>query len=97
MVDVPTNAEFAAGGEERIIIPTVYRDNYLSGLRALSRTGNAQPLIRVLGFTQAYTQAIDWSDLDGARRILEQTNAFSDGENVRLVMPAAARPAQRRP
>lgn len=94
---IMTNAEFIAGGEERIIIPTVYRDNYLSALRALSRTRNAQPVIRVLDFAQAYAKAIDWSGLEGARRMLEQTNAFSEGDDVRLVMPAAAAPLQQSP
>ena len=38
------NAELAAAGEERIIVPTVYRANYLSALKALSQTGRPEPL-----------------------------------------------------
>ena len=87
------NAELSAVGEQRIVIPIVYRDNYLQGLRALSRNGNPQPLIRVLDFAQAYTAAIDWSDLRIAERMLEQTNAFLTPEaaeelGVRLELPA---------
>lgn len=87
------NAALTATGEQRIVIPLSYRDNYLQGLRALSRNGNPQPLIRVLEFAQAYAAAIDWSDLRTAEAMLEQTNAFVEPEvaeerNVRLELPA---------
>jgi hypothetical protein len=87
------NAELSAVGEQRIVIPIVYRDNYLQGLRALSRNANPQPLIRVLDFAQEYAAAIDWSDLRTAERMLEQTNAFAtpdiaEERGVRLRMPA---------
>lgn len=87
------NAELSAAGEQRIVIPIVYRDNYLQGLRALSRNGNPQPLVRVLDFAQAYAAAIDWSDLRTAERMLERTNAFvtpedAEERNVRLELPA---------
>jgi len=87
------NAELSAVGEQRILIPIVYRDNYLQGLRALSRNGNPQPLVRVLDFAQAYAAAIDWSDLRTAERTLEQTNAFltpetAEERGVRLELPA---------
>lgn len=86
------NAELSAVGEQRIVIPIVYRDNYLQGLRALSRNANPQPLIRVLDFAQAYAAAIDWSDLEAAERMLEQTNAFltpeaAEERGVRLRLP----------
>ncbi len=87
------NAELSAVGEQRIMIPIVYRDNYLQGLRALSRNGNPRPLVRVLDFAQAYAAAIDWSDLRTAERALEQTNAFltpetAEERGVRLELPA---------
>jgi hypothetical protein len=87
------NAELSAVGEQRIVIPIVYRDNYLQGLRALSRNGNPQPLIRVLDFAQAYAAAIEWSDLRAAERTLEQTNALLEPEvaeerGLRLELPA---------
>jgi len=86
------NAELSAAGEQRIVIPIVYRDNYLQGLRALSRNGNPQPLVRVLDFAQAYAAAIDWSDLPTAERTLEQTNALlepevADERGLRLELP----------
>lgn len=82
------NAELLAAGEERIIIPTAYRTDYLGALKALSHNSHATPLIRMLDYAQRYTQSIDWSDLDRARTMLEQTGAFAEGENAKLRMPA---------
>lgn len=86
------NAELVAGGEQRIIIPTVFRNDYLTSLKALSQNGNAAPLIRVLDFAQKYTGSIRWDDFDTARAELQQTNAFRDSteaedQGARLVLP----------
>jgi hypothetical protein len=72
------NAELVSGGEERIVIPTVYRANYLSSLKALSQTGRPEPLIRMLDYAQKWTAAIDWRSVEGTRRELEACNAFLD-------------------
>ena len=84
---VMMNAELVAGGEERIIIPTAYRTDYLGALKAISHNRHTRPLIRTLDYAQAYTHAIMWRDLDGARRVLEETGAFAEGEDARLRMP----------
>ena len=70
------NAELAAGGEERIVIPTVYRDDYLTAVRALSVGGRPGPLIEALEHAQRWTAAADWSTVETARRELERCNAF---------------------
>jgi hypothetical protein len=70
------NAELSAVGQQRIVIPLSYRDDYLGGLRALSRSGDPRPLVRVLDFAQQYSAAIDWSEQVLARRMLEQSNAL---------------------
>ena len=89
---VMMNAELVVGGEERIIIPTVFRDNYLAALRALSHTGHPDPLIRVLDYAQRWTLAVDWSSLPDTVRELEACNAFlgsdeAEAEGLRLRMP----------
>jgi hypothetical protein len=81
------NAELVAAGQERIIIPTSYRTDYLGALKALSHNAHMIPLIRMLDYAQQYTHSIDWSDLQAARHMLEQTGAFSEGENARLRLP----------
>jgi len=86
------NAELIAVGERRLIVPTVFRSNYLSGLKALSHNAITRTLIRSLDFLQRYTLAIDFSSLAGAQAQLEATNAFrdaqqADAEGIRLVLP----------
>ena len=89
---VMMNAELVAGAEERVIIPTVLGGNYLAALRALSRTGRPEPLVRVLDYAQRWTIAVDWSSLEVAERELEACNAFMDSDEAetegrRLRMP----------
>jgi len=67
------NAELVAQGEQRIIIPTVYRNNYVSALKALSQSGKSTPMVQVLDFAQRYTTAIRWEDFDRAREDLQST------------------------
>ena len=89
---VMMNAELVAAGEERIIIPTVFRNNYIAALRALSRTGRPGPLIQVLDYAQRWTRAVDWSSVAETRRELDKCNAFLDSDDAeaegrRLRMP----------
>jgi hypothetical protein len=83
------NAELVANREMKIIIPTVYRSNYLSSLKAISQSGILEPIVRALDFAQKFTQSIDWSDFDRAKARLTASNAFVDSveaeeQNIRL-------------
>jgi hypothetical protein len=87
------NAELSAVDEQRIVIPIVFRDDYLQALRTISRNADPLPLIRVLDFAQAYAAAIPWQGLDSAEQVLEETNALvppevAEERRVRLRMPA---------
>lgn len=86
------NAELIANGEERIIIPTILRDNYLSALRAMSHARDPKPLIATLDFAQRWVAAVKWTSVNETRRELELSHAFlesSDAEErgVRLRIP----------
>jgi len=78
------NAELIAAGQERIIVPTAFRTDYLGPLKALSHNAETAPLIRMLDVAQRYTHGIDWRTLEHARAMLEQTNAFAQGEEAKL-------------
>ena len=89
------NSELLTAGEERIVVPTVYRANYLSALKALSQTGRPEPLIRMLDFAQKWTAAIGWCSVEETGRELDACNAFLDpavaeDEGQRLRMPGRA-------
>ena len=82
------NAELVAGGMTRIIIPSVFRGEYLSGLRRLSNEGDPTALIRQMQYAQEFVSRIDFVDKDQAIAVLKVCNAFEKPEsNVRLRMP----------
>jgi Fic/DOC family len=70
------NAELTASGEQRLMIPIVFRDDYLAALRAMSRRGTPVPLIRVLSRAQAWAGEVDWSSMTTAEQDLDRTNAL---------------------
>lgn len=91
------NAELTAAGHQRIIIPTVLRDDYLHALRALSRDARPDPLMRVTDRAQRWAHQVDWSDMAAARADLERTNALltsaeADDLGVILRLPSESAP-----
>lgn len=86
------NAELVAGGQARMIIPTVYRDDYLGALRRLTRNDDPSILIKALRFAHDYTAAVDYSSIRVATEQLSATNAFNDPDGeARLRQPATSR------
>lgn len=86
------NAELAAAGDERIIIPTVLRDNYISALKALSHRGDPRPFVRVLDFAQGWVAAVPWTNLNDTTAVLARSHAFlepaeAEEQGVRLRIP----------
>jgi hypothetical protein len=92
------NAELVAAGEVRLIIPTVYRENYLAALRAATRTRNFAALADTLAFARKYTAQVDFSSRTAAEPDLERTHALRDAREaedagLRLTLPSRlARP-----
>ncbi|MGO9399101.1 MAG: Fic family protein [Xanthobacteraceae bacterium] len=91
---VMMNAELAAAQQVRVLIPIVYRSNYISALRALSTNAWPEPIIKTLVFAQRYVATISWNDIKQARAVLARTNAFvrpeqGDEEGIRLRIPDA--------
>src|SRR5207249_6031607 len=71
---IAMNAELSAIDQERIIIPTVFRTEYLQALRALSHNKVAQSLVRVLDFAQQYVSEISFESYESMREKLEHSN-----------------------
>lgn len=84
---VMMNAELEAGGESRIIIPTVYREDHLGALRVLSRQNHALPFVQMLDYAQRFTALLDFSALDNVLATLRSCNAFDDTGDLRLRLP----------
>jgi hypothetical protein len=87
------NAELAATGQVRVVIPTIYRNNYLAGLVGVSNgAGSGQTLHSVLDFAQRWTSMIDWSSYETADAELRAANAYLDSgvaeaSGLRLRLP----------
>ena len=70
------NAELSVVGACRIIIPTLFREEYLDCLRVLSRSGNPVPFIAAMQKIHGWTAAFDYQSLDGVIEKLKSCNAF---------------------
>ncbi len=81
------NAELVSHGERRLIIPTVYRIEYLDALRLLSQDGDPRNLARMLDRAQEFSASIDFHDLNAARAQLTAWNAFEQGLDAHLRRP----------
>lgn len=78
------NAELTAANECRIIIPTVYRDDYITTLKAFSRTRQIDPVIRMFERAQAFTASMDYADYAAAKASLTAANAFENDRDGQL-------------
>ena len=88
------NGELSAAGQVRIVIPTIYRNNYLAGLVGVSNAaGRGETLVAVLAFAQKWTATIDWSSFEAADAALRALDAYTDPGvaetlGLRLRLPA---------
>lgn len=92
---VMMNAELVSSNEERIVIPTVYRGNYVAALRALSAGHSAEPAVRMLAYAWRFTNALDWAGLGETTEQLRACHAFeeessAEEKGVRLQLPVRA-------
>ena len=78
------NCELTSAGESNIIIPTVYREDYLLTLRRLSRAQDPNLFIKMLDRAQAFTASIDFSGYQSALNVLRKCNAFMDSSEGKL-------------
>lgn len=87
---VMMNAELVAGAQMRIVVPTVFRDDYLDGLRMLSRQDQPGVLIKAMRYVHDYTAQVPWNAVEAARQTLAATHAFNEPNSAeRLVLPIA--------
>jgi fido (protein-threonine AMPylation protein) len=89
MARVMMNAELIAGNQTRIMIPSVYRNEYISSLKRLTNHVDPGAFLRVMSYAQLFVSRIDFTNLERARHCLAFHNAFDDpADDVKLIMPA---------
>ena len=74
------NAELTHANESKIIIPTVFRTDYLGALRKLSRQSDPTALIRAINRVRLFSSQLQTDDFETMKSQLERANAFSDSE-----------------
>lgn len=79
------NAELVSSDEWRIIIPTVYREDYILTLRRLSRESDPTPYVRAMSRVQAFTASIAYSSFDRCFAQFDKSNAFLDSSEGKLL------------
>ena len=82
---VMMNAELSATAAARIVIPSVYRDEYLGGLRRTSTTdGDIGAYVRVMTYAWRWSAAMPWSDPAATEGQLIATNALLDSTDAEV-------------
>lgn len=70
------NAELVAAGQAKILIPTVYRDDYMGALRKLTRRSLVAPYLKMLERAQDFSLTVRGEDISQMQDHLERCNAF---------------------
>jgi hypothetical protein len=81
---VMMNAELTKAGQSKIIIPTVFREDYMGVLRKLTRQQEPEPYIRMLQRAQEFSATIYSDDMDEMQQHLKQSNAFVEHTDALL-------------
>ncbi len=81
---VMMNAELTKEKQTKIIIPTVYRDDYLGALRRLTRKKDPIVYVKMLQRAQEFSSTIKANDMNEAELHLEACNAFKEHDQAIL-------------
>ena len=81
---VMMNAELVKQGQSKIIIPTVYRDDYMLSLRKLTRQQDPSAYVSMLMRAHEFSFTITGDDMDAMQQQLEASNAFKEHDKARL-------------
>ncbi len=79
------NAELVSQAETSIIIPTVFREDYMLSLKYLTRKRDPVPYIRMLQRAQAFSDTVVGDDMDAMEEQLVRCNAFKAPDEAYLL------------
>lgn len=81
---VMMNAELVKSNQSRIIIPTVYRDDYLGALRRLTRNNDPSVYIKMLQRAQEFSATLIANNMETLENLLTKSNAFKEHDEAKL-------------
>jgi len=80
------NAELSKAGLTRILIPIVYREDYMLALKKLSRQNKPDTYIKMLEKAYNYAGTLIPASLNEVEQQLTATNAFREPEGNQLII-----------
>lgn len=81
---VMMNAELSAKGLSKIIIPTVYREDYMGALRKLTRQRVADAYVRMLSRVYEFSSILVGESIDEMEKHLIECDAFKEPKEGKL-------------
>jgi hypothetical protein len=84
---VMMNAELSAKNEFRILIPIVYREDYMTSLKKLSRQSDPSVYLKMLERASIFSSLLKYQNLDELRSELTRCNAFKESAGNVLILP----------
>ena len=75
---VMMNSVLTANNQAKIIIPTVFREDYMGALRKLTRQFEPEPFIRMMERARAFSAGIYGDDMDEMEKQLVKCDAFME-------------------
>ncbi len=83
MARVMMNAELVNSKETKIIIPTVFRDDYLLTLKKLTNQKDPAPYVEMLSKTRQFSARLHFEAYEDLYKYLESHNAFREADEGR--------------
>lgn len=80
------NSELTKQGQSKIIIPNVYREDYIGALRKLTRQGEPDAYIRMMERIHEFSELVYDEDMDDMQAYLGKCNAFLEPEKGKLMI-----------
>ena len=81
---VMMNAELSVHRFSKIIVPTVYRDDYLGALRKLTRQHDTDSFIRMMLRIYEFSSTIQGQNIEEMEAYIKSCNAFMEPKLGRL-------------
>ncbi|HOZ86848.1 MAG TPA: cell filamentation protein Fic, partial [Bacteroidia bacterium] len=75
---VMMNAELTKERQSKIMIPTVYRDDYMGALRKLTRQSDPDPYIRMLQRAHEFSRRVFSEEMNDMEKYLKENEAFKE-------------------
>lgn len=86
MARVMMNAELVNKNQSKIIIPTVYREDYMLALRKLTRQREPGAFVRMLSRIHEFSSTVTGYSMIEMQNCLEKSNAFLEADEGKLKM-----------